>query len=136
MPPKLKLENLHESVRDHVGLLASRNGGSLRACLRQTASAEESRWYHFLVRNEAVFSQSQNDRVRRAYALLEEHWSSVAPRAAVLPEPVATQGEKPLADQGQATVLAEPVAAQREGPEGEKSDVRDLEVQMDCGLFA
>ena len=50
--------------------------------------------------------------------------------AAVLPEPVPNQGEKALADQGQATVLAEPVAAQRDGQEGEESDVRVLEVQM------
>ena len=140
MPPKLspvqideKLERLHESVCDHVGLLAGRNGASLRACLRQTASAEESRWYQFLCKNANAFSESQNDRVRRAYALLEEHWLSVAPRAAVLPEPVATQGEKPLADQGQATVLAEPVAAQREGQEGEESDARDLEVAQRRG---
>ena len=123
MAPKLspvqideKLERLHESVCDHVGLLASRNGASLRACLRQTASAEESRWYQFLCKNANAFSESQNDRVRRAYALLEEHWSSVAPRAAVLPELVATQGEKPLADQGQATVLTEPVETQGQKP--------------------
>ena len=89
MAPKLspvqideKLERLHEFVCDHVGLLASRNGASLRACLRQTASAEDSRWYKFLCKNANAFSESQNDRVRRAYAILEEQWSSVAPRAA------------------------------------------------------
>ena len=96
MAPKLslvqideKLERLHEFVCDHAGLLASRNGASLRACLRQTASAEEKRWYQFLCKNASVFSESQNDRVRRTYALLEEQWSSVAFSAAVLPEPAA-----------------------------------------------
>ena len=96
MAPKLslvqideKLERLHESVCDHVGLLASRKGATLRACLRQTASAEERTWYKFLCKSATAFSESQNDRVRRAYALLEEQWSSVAPHAAVLPEPAA-----------------------------------------------
>ena len=106
MAPKLspvqidqKLERLHKFVCDHVGLLASRNGASLRACLRQTASADERTWYNFLCKTEFVFSDSQNDRVRLAYTLLEEQWSSVAPRAAVLPEPAA----------GTPAVLAEPV---------------------------
>jgi len=67
---------------------------------------------------------------------LEEQRSSVVLPAAVLSEPVPTQEEKPLPDQGQATVLAEPVAAQREGRKREESDVRDLEVQMDRGLSA
>ena len=95
MAPKLspvqideKLERLHEFVKNHVCLLASRNGVSLRQCLRQKASADEGAWYLFLCKTR--FSESQNDRVRQAYALLEEQWSSVAPRAAVLPEPAAT----------------------------------------------
>ena len=84
-----KLERLHEFVKDNVGLLASRGGASLRQCLRQTASAEEGTWYRFLGNHATAFSESQNDRVRQAYALLEEQWSSVAPRAAVLPKPAA-----------------------------------------------
>ena len=106
MAPKLspvqidqKLERLHKFACDNIGLLANRNGASLRACLRQTASADERTWYHFLCKNAFVFSDSQNDRVRLAYILLEEQWSSVAPRAAVLPEPAA----------GTPAVLAEPV---------------------------
>ena len=78
-----KLKRLHEFVKDHVGLLASRNSASLRQCLRQTASAEEKGWYNFLLKNANAFSASQNERAKRAYAL-------VAPRAAVLPEPAAT----------------------------------------------
>jgi hypothetical protein len=114
-----KLERLHKFVCDHVGLLASRDGASLRQCLRQTASAEEGAWYFFLCKNANAFSESQNDRVRQAYALLEEQWSSVAPRAAVLPEPAATMLAElpgPVAESStssmfpHAVVLPEPAA--------------------------
>ena len=79
MPPKLspvrideKLENLHESVRDHVGLLAGRNGTSLRTCLRKTASAEETRWHGFLYKQAAAFSKSQRRHVHETFAMLAE----------------------------------------------------------------
>ena len=95
-----KLKRLHEFVKDHVGLLASRDSASLRQCLRQTASAEEKGWYNFLLKNANAFSASQNERIERAYAL-------VAPRAAVLPEPAATMlAELP----GPVVVLPEPAA--------------------------
>ena len=115
MPPKLsaahideKLERLHAFVCEHAALSMSRNGLSLRASLRQTASVEERTWYQFLCKNESAFSEPQNNRVLRAYALLAEQASdtmshgdiaavltqhssslSMAPRAAVLPEPAA-----------------------------------------------
>ena len=82
MPPKLspvqideKLENLHEFVRVHVGLLASRNGASLRACLRQTASAEERRLYKLLVKSEEEYTSpvSKIYKVESEYIIITEN---------------------------------------------------------------
>ena len=55
--------------------------------------------------------EGEESDVRDLEVHMDRGLSAEPDEAMALAEPVADQGDKPLADQGQATVLAEPVAA-------------------------
>ena len=65
---------------------------------------------------------------------LEEKIATALAEKTAQSEPLAAQGEKPLAEQGHAMVLALVGAAQGEGKEEEESDARALELKMGQGL--
>ena len=83
MPPKLSdssidgtLDVLREYVRDHCGQLAPRGGACLKCMFAARRNAEEKRFYQFLHRTEARFTEAQRRHVRGTLALLAQHRGS------------------------------------------------------------
>jgi len=83
MPPKLTsdaidmmLEELRTFVRHHASAIASRAGTTLLNSLRQNVSAEEKKWYQFLVKKRAAFDQQQREHLNETFNLIESHVDS------------------------------------------------------------
>ena len=78
-----KLEDLRKYVRENQETLAARRGTTLVKSLRQKQSAEEKKWYMFLIKNGNGFTQKQAEHIKHTFALLKT--ASTASRTAVPP---------------------------------------------------
>ena len=70
-------------MRENQETLAARRGTTLVKSLRQKQSAEEKKWYMFLIKNDHGFTQEQAEHIKHTFALLKT--ASTASRTAVPP---------------------------------------------------
>ena len=131
MPPRLleatidgKLDALRKYVRDHLEELASGESSILKAVFAKRRNAEEARFYRFLHKNEARFTEAQCRHVHATLAMLAQHRESSSgahpdARAVLEAVPVAPmpklsgneRGELTTQEQSQSSGISQPVAA-------------------------
>ena len=77
MPPKAtnaeidaKLDELRQFVRDQRETLSARRATTLVKSSRQNQSADECKWYMFLCKTAAAFTQEQAEHLKQTFALL------------------------------------------------------------------